>query len=350
MIILINMKATPQFCCKDSSGEDIYLFTLRHPNGTKVALTNYGAILLSYAVPMPGGSSNDIVLGFEQPADYLSDYYLSHYAYLGAACGRYANRIAGARFTIDNKSYEVTPNIPPHQLHGGAIGFDKKTWRLLSYDERSLELIYISKDGEEGFPGNLEVKLAFELTAGGDLKYSFTATTDRPTAVNLTYHPYFNLNNGEGTIEEHQLMIPASQILKQDENLCCNGETIAVDNTPWDFRSRKSINKDWNKAHGYDQFFLIDEKPAGLSLVAEVYSPQSGLTLQLHSTAPGVQFYTGQGLANLRGKNGTVYAPFSGFCIETQVHPNAINVPAFPNTVLRPGEMVYQENLYRIFC
>ncbi|HEX6847543.1 MAG TPA: galactose mutarotase, partial [Chitinophagaceae bacterium] len=208
---------------------------------------------------------------------------------------------------------------------------------------------YLSPDGEEGFPGNLETIVRFELNEMNELSYEFTATTDKPTAVNLTHHSYFNLNNGTGTIGDHELKINASFILAQDEGVVCNGEFIAVANNQYDFTIFKSIGTDWDPGNGYDQCFGIDNKTSELSLVAETRSKQSGITLQIFSTEPAVQFYTGQGLNISNAKNGIDYKPFSGFCLETHKHPNAINISHFPNTVLRPGEKYYQKNVYRIF-
>jgi aldose 1-epimerase len=351
------MPLKQQFCFKDSAGEDIYLFTLSNKNNITISITNYGAIITSFKIKTEDSSYNDIVLGFDEVKDYLSENYLKQYAYLGAVCGRYANRIKNGRFVLDAKEYELTRNMGNDMLHGGREGFDKKTWKVKSVDENSLELAYLSKNGEEGFPGNLQTTIKFELNNNNELSYEFFAETDKPTAINLTHHSYFNLNNGIGTIDEHEVRINASNILKQDENLVCNGEFIPVENTMYDFRSFKTINKDWDKTNGYDQCFIIDNKTENLSLVAETRSKQSGVTLQIFSTEPAVQFYTGQGLniknarpgeAVGRGKNEVDYVPFSGFCLETHKHPNAINIPHFPNTVLRPGEKYYQKNVYKV--
>jgi aldose 1-epimerase len=345
------MPVEQKSCFKNSCGEDIYLFSLINKHGTKVSVTNYGAIITSFKVKMKNDSYNDIVLGFDNVEDYLSDNYLKHYAYLGAACGRYANRIKNGRFELDGKTHQLSQNMGNDILHGGKEGFDKKTWQVISVSEfpnLTLELKYLSKDGEEGFPGNLETIIRFELNDDNELSYEFTATTDKPTAINLTHHSYFNLNNGSGTIEDHEVKINASYILAQDEGLVCNGEFIAVANNQYDFTIFKSINTDWDKANGYDQCFAIDNKTDELSLVAETRSRQSGITLQIFSTEPAVQFYTGQGLNIKNAKGGNQYGQFSGFCLETHKHPNAINIPHFPNTVLRSGEKYYQKDVYKI--
>ncbi len=345
------MPIQKKFCFKDSKGEDIYLFSLTNKHGTKVSITNYGAIITAFKVKTKNDLFNDIVLGFDNVEDYLSDNYLKHYAYMGAACGRYANRIKNGKFILDGKEYQLTQNMGNDILHGGKEGFDKKTWEVVLVNENpnpSLELKYLSKDGEEGFPGNLETIICFELNDENELSYEFRAATDKTTAVNLTHHSYFNLNNGRGTIEDHELKINSSYILAQDEGLVCNGEFIAVANNQYDFTIFKAINTDWNKADGYDQCFIVDNKTAELELVVEARSKESGIHFQIFSTEPAVQFYTGQGLNIKNAKGGNQYSPFSGFCLETHKHPNAINIPHFPNTVLRPGEKYYQKNVYKI--
>ncbi len=345
------MPVDQKFCFKNNSGEDIYLFSLINKHGTKVSITNYGAIITAFIVKTKDDLFNDIVLGFDDVKDYLWENYLKNYAYLGAACGRYANRIKNGKFVLDGKDYQLTQNMGNDILHGGKEGFDKKVWEFVSLNELanpSLELKYLSNDGEEGFPGNLETIIRFELNDENELSYEFIATTDKPTAVNLTHHSYFNLNNGKGTIEDHEVKINASHILAQDEGLVCNGEFMAVANNQYDFKIFKAINTDWSKADGYDQCFIVDNKTEKLELVAEARSQRSGITLQIFSTEPAVQFYTGQGLNISNAKNGNVYKSFSGFCLETHKHPNAINIPHFPNTVLRPGEKYYQKNVYKI--
>ncbi len=342
------MEKAGQYCFTHPSGKDIYLYSLRNANGTEVLITNYGAILMAYKINMPDKSVNDIVLGFENVHDYLTADYLKAQPFMGAAIGRYANRIKNASFKIEEKEFFVSKNWGPDQLHGGFEGFDKKAWDFVSLDEKCniLQLKYNSPDNEEGFPGNLEVHLCFELNDENDLIYTYTATCDEPTAVNLTHHSYFNLNNGEETIADHELKIYSDKILEQDENLVTTGNYIAVDNTKYDFSEFHAIGERMNG--GYDQSFVIDKKTDHLSIVAEALSKKSGLKLQVLTTDPLVHLYTGQGLPKLKGKNNIEYGPYSGFCLETQKHPNAINIPKFPNTILRPGEKYHQENVYKI--
>ena len=342
------MDNSSQFCFTHPSGKDIYLYSLRNINKTEVLITNYGAIITAYRINMREGSSNDIVLGFDNVQDYLNADYLKVYPFMGAAVGRYANRLKNASFKIDDKAFSVSRNWGPDQLHGGFEGFDKKVWDFVSFDQKCniLLLRYNSPDGEEGFPGNLEVNVCFELNDDDDLIYEYTATCDQPTAINLSHHEYFNLNNGEGTIDDHELKIYSDKILEQDENLAVNGNYIAVENTKFDFTEFHKIGERMNG--GYDQSFVVDKKEDQLSMVAEVISKKAGLKLQVLTTEPLVHLYSGQGFPKIKGKNNTEYGPYSGLCLETQKHPNAINIPRFPSTVLRPGEKYHQKNVYKI--
>jgi aldose 1-epimerase len=293
------------------------------------------------------GEINDIVLGFDKVEDYLSEKYLNQYPWFGCAVGRVANRIKNAKFEIDGKEYQLSKNRGTDQLHGGTEGFDKKAWNLISHENSSLELSFLSKNGEEGFPGNLEVKTRIMLNNQNELSYEYTATTDAPTVVNLTRHEYFNLDNGEGTIEDQKLKIYASKTLDQDDNLTATGEICSVDNTEFDFRDYHSIGERMNKEEGYDKTFVVYDPEKKLKLVAEAFSEKSKTKLEVFSDQPVVHFYSGRWIPE-EGKNNTVYRPFSGFCLETQIHPNAINIPHFPNTILRPDEIYSQKTIYRI--
>lgn len=342
------MDKAGQYCFTHPSGKDIYLYSLHNINGTQVLITNYGAILMSYQIQMPDKSINDIVLGFDNVQDYLSADYLKAQPFMGAVIGRYANRIKDASFNIDGNKFSVSKNWGADQLHGGFEGFDKKIWDFVSLDEKCniLHLRYCSPDGEEGFPGNLEVNICYELNDENDLIYTYSAICDQATPINLTHHSYFNLNSGLGDIKDHEIKIYSDKILEQDENLVTTGNYIGVDNTRYDFSEFHEIGDRLNG--GYDQSFVIDKKTNHLALVAEALSKKTDLKLQILTTEPIVHFYTGQGLPRLTGKNKIQYGPFSGFCLETQKHPNAINIPKFPNTILRPGEKYHQGNVYKI--
>ena len=344
------MSVHKKYCFKHFAGEDIYLFTLRNAKGTEVCITNYGAIITSFKLVQENGVINDIVLGFDHAEDYLSPVYLDQYPYFGAAIGRYGNRIKNGQFSINGQIYHLSKNIGADNLHGGFKGFDKKVWQVVSFKENEnvLELHCQSADGEEGFPGNLETTIRFLLSEDDELSYEFSATTDKSTAVNLTHHSYFNLNNHTGTISDHLLKIYSSNILEQDESLVTNGNLIPVGNSIYDFREFRKINSNWDPEQGYDQSFVVDKSSASLTIMAEAFSEQSGVKLEVYSTEPVVHLYTGQGIPLLNGKKKIKYGPYSGFCLETQKHPNAINIPFFPNTVLKPGEVYKQKTVYRV--
>jgi aldose 1-epimerase len=339
-----------KFCFTHPSGKDIYLYTLRNENGAEVEITNYGAIILKYILPMPDGSRNDIVLGFDNAEDYLTVDYLQKCPYMGAAIGRYANRIGQGSFSIDEEKFHVTKNGKGFHLHGGMDGFDKKVWDFISLDESCniLELKYRSADGEEGYPGNLDVHLTFELNEDNDLLYTFTAVTDKKTPVNLTHHSYFNLGNGEGKLKDHQLKIYADKILEQDKDFIATGNFIPVDNTKYDFQEFKPVDGNDIAEKTYDQSFDLGAEGDHFSIAAELMYEPTGLKLQLLTTEPIVHFYTGFAFPELPGKNGVKYGPFAGIALETQRHPNAVNIPKFPNTILAPGEKYVHRTAYKI--
>ena len=342
------MKIKGQFCYTNAKGEDIYHFTLTNNKGTAVTISNYGAIITSYKIMLSNGSWNDIVLGFEKMEDYLHPDYIANYPWFGAAIGRYGNRIKDALITIDGIHYQLSKNDKNNQLHGGREGFDKKTWDVVEVDGAKIHLSYTSPDGEEGYPGNLFVEIIYELGDDDALTYEFRASCDKPTAVNLTHHSYFNLDNGEGTIKEHFLRIHAQHVLEQDPGLVVTGKLLPVKDTSFDFTSPKMISRDWDGTKGYDQSFDTGKKDRSFSLMAEAWSPKSGIKLEVWSTEPVVHFYSGIWIPAVGGKNEITYQPFSGFCLETQIHPNAINIPGFPSTILRPGEHYYHKTTYRV--
>lgn len=347
------MAINKQFCSTHSSGKEIFEFNLTNSRNTEVVITNYGAIISAFKVRNEVGSVNDIVLGFENAEGYTAENYISNYPWMGCAVGRNGNRIKNAEFEIDGKKYSVSKNIGRNQLHGGFEGFDKKVWELVNMGESPvtfLELKYISPDGEEGYPGTLEVTVRFELTEENELSYQYTAISDKPTVINLTHHGYFNLNNGKGTIHNYELKIYGSYVLDQDDDLVTTGTLTKVKNTEFDFHNFTRIGDRLAQVSEYDKSYVADKNDgeSALSLMAEVRSPESMLLLQVYSTEPVVHFYTGKWLPALKGKNGTNYGSFSGFCLETQVHPNAINIPHFPNTILRPGEVYSSKTIYKV--
>lgn len=344
-------QVTRQYCGSLSGGEDVYLFVLRNAKGTEAIISSYGATLMAFKVKNADGTTNDIVLGFEKIEDYYHPAYLAAYPWFGCAVGRYANRITNACFALNGQTIKLSANHGKHTLHGGFSGFDKKVWTLVSFGHFPhvfLELNYTSPHGEEGFPGNLETTIRFELTDENEFSYSYRAVADQPTAVNLTHHSYFNLNNGEGSILNHEVRIYGNNILEQDEKLLVTGNAIPVDGTAYDFRSFRKTGERIREAGEYDKSFVIKEKTIVPVLAAEARSAESGLTLQVYTTEPVVHFYSGKWIPELTGKYGKKYGPFSGFCLETHVHPNAINIPGFPDTILKPGEVYYQKTVYKI--
>jgi aldose 1-epimerase len=347
-------KETKRFCFKHPSGEDIYLFTLRNTNGTEVCISNYGAIITSFKLLLIDHTFNDIVLGFDDMESYCSAAYLANYPYFGAVIGRYANRIKDASFRINGHVFHLAKNKGTDHIHGGLEGFDRKVWSCSYFSDEELLLTYTSKDGEEGYPGTLQTEIHFRLNEENELTYEIKATTDKATAVNLTHHSYFNLNNGKGSIADHFITIDSEAILEQDSNLVVNGRTTAVSDTIYDFRKEKKIQQSWNALDGYDQSYVLGTtvnrtREDGLVFAASAYSNLSGVRLEVYTSEPLVHFYTGKWIPSITGKHQTAYQAFSGFCFETQKHPNAVNIAQFPNTILQPGETYYTKTLYRVF-
>jgi len=329
-------------------GKEVLGIELTNTKGTYVKIYNYGAIISKFIVTNKHGEKQDIVLGFDEFDQYVSEDYLSGYPYFGAAIGRYANRIKNGKFSIDGKDYQLPINNGNDFLHGGNSGFDKKVWEVLSTIDPTLTLQYISKAGEEGFPGNLTVQLTFKLTDEDELILDFKASTDEATAINLTHHGYFNLSPDGGSIKDHVHRMPASNYLQQDDNYVVTGILIPVEGTIHDFLAAKAIGRDWDPEEGYDQTYVLDKEYGELTLASETSEAKSGLTLSVYSTEPIAHFYTAKYVNVKNGKGGKDYHAYEGFCVETQHHPNAINIPDFPSTVLRPGENYSQTTIYKI--
>lgn len=329
-------------------GKEIMAVELTNNRGTYVKIYNYGAIISKFVVTNKHGEKQDIVLGFDDIDQYLSEDYLASYPYLGAVVGRYANRIKDGEFSIDGKAYHLAKNNGNDCLHGGIKGFDRQVWDILSTIDPSVTMRYTSRDGEEHFPGNLIVELTFKLTDEDELILDYKATTDAPTAINLTHHGYFNLSPEGGSVQGHIHRMPASHYLEQDSNYVVTGRLIPVEGTIHDFLGPKPIGQDWDPEEGYDQTYVLDKEYGQLTLASETSAPESGLTLAVYTTEPIAHFYTGKYLNVKNAKGGKAYAAYEGFCIETQHHPNAINIPSFPSTVLRPGEVYSQTTIYKV--
>ena len=327
--------------------DSIQLYTLSNSKGMQVKITNYGAIITSILVPDRDGKLADVTLGYDRVEDYIN---AVDKPYFGAIVGRYGNRIAKGAFTLDGETYSLALNNPPNHLHGGIIGFDKVVWDAKltrGAGWQGLELTYLAKDKEEGYPGNLKVTVTYKLTDENELRVEYLATTDKSTPVNLTQHTYFNLKgDGEGTILDHELMINAKQYTPVDEGLIPTGEMPDVAGTPFDFTTAKAIGRDIGQDDqqltyglGYDHNFVLDKAEGEMSLAARVHEPTTGRVLEVHTTEPGIQFYCGNFLdGRLIGKSGKPYLHRGGFCLETQHYPDSPNQPAFPSTILEPGE------------
>lgn len=333
-------------------GQAVDLYTLRNANGVEATIATYGGIVTSLKVPDKKGQMGDVVLGYDDLAGYIKSS-----PYFGCLVGRYGNRIAQGRFTLDGKLYALAVNNGPNALHGGLQGFDKVVWTAkskLTAQGPVLELSYVSKHGEEGYPGTLVVKAVYTLTADNALRLDYTATTDKPTVVNLTQHSYFNLR-GKGDILGHVVQINAEKFTPVDATLIPTGELRPVDGTPFDFRKPAAIgarigdnDEQLKFGGGYDHNWVIDKPMNKLGLQATVYEPESGRVLEVLSSEPGLQFYVGNFLdGTITGKGGWTYQFRHGFCMEPQHFPDSPNQPNFPSTVLRPEEKYRNTIIYR---
>ncbi|SEK40474.1 aldose epimerase family protein [Parapedobacter koreensis] len=336
------------------AGKNTHLITLENSRGVVVALSDFGARIVSLLVPDKYGTPTDVVLGFSHIQDYLT----ADEQYHGVTVGRFANRIANGRFTIDGETFYIEPNNGPNALHGGAAGFHKRVWdRRVVYKEKA-DFYYVAADGEEGFPGKLSVMVKYRLTDNNELVITYRAQTDKPTVINLTNHAYFNLNGeGNGDVLNHRLQIQATNYLPVDEFQIPAGVPAPVEDTPFDFRTPKLIGQDIRYADdqlakgngGYDHNYILDTEVLAKKLpVATAVSPTTGISLDVLTTEPGLQFYTGNFLSGKDvGKRGQPYGKHGAFCLETQHFPDSPNQPDFPTTLLMPGEVFQSETIYR---
>ncbi|MBH8557751.1 aldose epimerase family protein [Hymenobacter negativus] len=336
---------------KALDGTEIQLYTLTNKQGAQATITNYGGTLVGLLMPDREGKMDDVVLGFDNVSDYQSPAFRKANPYIGALIGRYGNRIAKGKFTIDGKTYQVGVNNGPNSLHGGKVGYDQKIWEATpgtSPEGQTLTLKYLSKDGEEGYPGNLQITVVYTLTDNNALRIAYTATTDKATPVNLTNHAYFNLSHGVSKdILKHEVTLPADRYTVVDAGLIPTGELRPVKGTPFDFTTPHAIGERIAQVPGgYDHNWVLNAE-TGQHAAATVYDPASGRTLELTTDQPGIQFYTGNFLdGSLKGKGGTVYGLHAGFCLETQHFPDSPNEPKFPSTILRPGETYHTTSTY----
>jgi aldose 1-epimerase len=330
----------------------VEVYTLTNANGVEMRAITYGAIITSLKVPDSSGRFDDVVLGFE-----TLDGYLEATRYFGALIGRYGNRIAGGQFTLEGKAFALATNNGPHHLHGGVKGFDKVLWNAMPADGPegvSLTLSRRSPDGEEGYPGNLQVSVRYLLTDANELAIDYRASTDKPTPVNLTQHSYFNLAADGRDVLGHQLMLKASRYTPVDDTLIPTGELARVEGTPFDFRTPAAIGDRIDADHvqvkngkGYDHNWVIDRTGPALERAASVVEPTSGRTMDVATTEPGIQFYSGNFLdGSATGKGGRVYTHRTGFCLETQHYPDSPNHPSFPSTILHPGQTYASKTVF----
>ena len=333
-------------------GKQVRLYILKNKNGATVAITNFGARLVSLVVPDKNNNPVDVILGH----DSLADYRKRAENYYGAIIGRYGNRIAKGKFTLDGQNYKLDLNGGANTLHGGFSGFYNRVFDVVKAGPQKLQLTYFSKDGEGGYPGNLTVNIVYTLTNDNSVKIGYTATTDKNTVINLTNHAYFNLNGaGTKTITDNLLKINAANYLPVDASLIPTGNLAPVKGTPFDFTAFKVIGKDIDTpdgqlkiARGYDHNFVLNPHTMGQP-VATVKSPQTGIVMDVYTSEPGLQFYTGNFVsARVKdGKGNKVYGYRSALCLETQHYPDSPNQPSFPSTVLKPGETYHTVTVYK---
>lgn len=333
---------------KTPDGTAVDLYTLTNKNGMVAKITTYGAILTELLVPDRTGRMGDVVLGFDN-----LDAYLKGDPYFGAIVGRVANRVAKGKFTLNGKEYTLAVNNGPNSLHGGLKGFDKVVWKatpVRSGDGQAVKFTYHSPDGEEGYPGNVDVTVTYTLTNKNSLRIDYTATTDKDTPINLTNHSYFNLS-GTGDVLGYDMMITADRYTPVDDTLIPTGKIEPVKNTPLDFTFSHPIGEHMKELggdpNGYDHNFVLNSGGKAFALAARAYDPQSGRVLEMYTTEPGVQFYTSNFLdGTLTGKGGFVYSIHDAFCLEAQHFPDSVNHPDFPSTILKPGHTYKQRTEY----
>ena len=319
------------------NGEEVYLYTLRNNHGVEVSITNYGGAITSILAPDRNGVFGDVVLGYDTLDDYMKNP-----RYLSALIGRFANRIDRGRFSLDGVEYQLAQNNGENHLHGGPKGFDKRVWNA-SETPAGLHLKYFSQDGEENYPGNLDVAVDYSLSDENELRIEYHAATDKNTIINLTNHSYFNLA-GHGTILDHELRLVSASYTPVRDDLIPTGEIRSVVGTPMDFRTERVIANG-----GYDHNFALDDwKPGVIRSVARLNDPTSGRVMEVFTTQPGIQFYSGNFLdGSLIGKGGVAYEKYAALCLETQHFPDSPNQPNFPSTLLRTGETYNETTIYK---
>jgi aldose 1-epimerase len=336
---------------KTADGKTVNIYTIKNTNGLEVKVSEFGAILVSLKVPDKEGNFEDIILGFDDLEGYINDN-----TFQGVIAGRYANRIAKGKFTLNGEEYTLATNDGENHLHGGVEGFGKKVWKgeeINTEEGAGVKLTYLSEDGEEGYPGNLENTVKYILNDNNELKIVLKSKTDKATPVNLTNHAYFNLKGqGDGTILEHKLKLNAKEYTPVDDGLIPTGEIKSVEGTPLDFTELTAIGSriaetDKKFYGGYDHNFIITKSDEPLSMVAKAVEPESGRVMEIYATMPGVQFYSGNFLDGFKGKGGKAYEQHYAFCLEPQYYPDSPNKPDFPSCVINAGEERKETILYK---
>jgi aldose 1-epimerase len=344
------MKITKSLFGKTNEGIEISLFTLKNDNQVTVKITNHGGIITSIETPDQNGKLDNIVCGFEKLENYLSSEYLGSYPYFGCICGRVCNRIGEGKFTLEGKNYSLAINNGPNHLHGGLVGFDRRLWTAEIIEESEkvgVKLSYLSPDMEEGYPGNLKVSCTFTLNNDNELVLEYSAETDQTTIVNLTNHTYFNLTGGKDQILNHDLELTA-KTFTGSVDMIPTGEIVSVKNTPFDFLTKKKLGKDITSlADGYDLNFVLDNTKGNLVYAGCLSEETIGKTVEVFTTQPGIQLYTGYWIPELIVDGQKKFGSYSGVALETQHYPDSVNKPQFPSVILKPEQKFHEKTIYK---
>ncbi|WP_439183492.1 aldose epimerase family protein [Carboxylicivirga taeanensis] len=330
--------------------QEITTVVLQNRKHTQVTVTNYGGIIMSIKTPDRRGNFAEIALGFDDVETYLSELYKSQCPYFGASIGRYANRIENGKFSLDNTTYQLNCNNGSNALHGGPNGFHQKVWNIETFKEpkrTGVVLTLQSKDMEEGYPGNLNVKLTYTLTFDNELVIDYEATTDKKTIINLTNHSYFNLSSMQNNVLEHSLVLYADKFTPKDENDIPTGEIVAVNDSPLDFMMPRKIGERIHEIDGYDHNYVINGFEGDLNIGARLVDESTGRSLEFYTTEPGFQVYTGNFLDGSFGRDEVTFDQYYGICFEAQKYPNSPNIDHFPSAELKPGNTYTQTTVYK---
>ena len=344
------MKITKTKFGELSDGQQVDLFTLSNDNQITVKVTNYGGIITSIKTPDKNGKLTNVVCGFDKLETYLSDQYLGSYPYFGCLCGRVCNRIGGGKFTLDGQSYSLAVNNGANHLHGGLVGCDRRLFTaevIKASDKVGVKLSYLSPDQEEGYPGNLKVSCTYSLNNTNELSLEYEAETDKTTIVNLTNHTYFNFTGGKDQILDHYLELTAKSFT-DSADMIPTGKIVSVERTPFNFLKKKKLGKDIEGLDtGYDLNFVLDNPDGKLVYAGQLSETTSGRAVEVYTTQPGIQLYTGYWIPELIIKDKKQFGSYSGVALETQHYPDSINKPDFPSVILKPGEKFEEKTIYK---